>query len=148
MESLTIALSYLTTRDFSSSSTSTSSLSGSYTSVTSDSTMESGFTSTENLPTGSSDVIPFNDRSMEIRNARLANALDSLDEDLPENVDDSIKNLLRNYTDSKPSALSPMKFIVNDKYLDYKSNLAAKRALEKKLPKSKGRRFQQPSKID
>jgi hypothetical protein len=33
-----------------------------------------------------------------------------------------------------------MELLVNENYLEYKSNLAAKRALEKSLPKSKGRK--------
>lgn len=73
------------------------------------------------------------DRSLETRNARLASALLSLDEDIPTDADDSIKDLIKAHTPT----FSPM---FDENYQDYKAGLAAKRASEKKLPRSKGRR--------
>jgi hypothetical protein len=58
-----------------------------------------------------------------------------IQEDIPEDVDDSIKTLLQLST----SKLSAMEFLVDEDYLDYKAGIAAKKATEKKLPRSKGR---------
>jgi hypothetical protein len=82
-------------------------------------------------------IIDFHDRSLEARDARLANSILSLDEDIPQDIDDSIKELLKSYTDI---AIGPPKKILLDQhYWEYKQQIAAKRAGEKKLPKSKGR---------
>lgn len=140
-----MALSH-TSLDSESSRSATSSSSGSYTPVTSNSYISDSVSvyditdTKDNPPFGSSGIVPFNDRSMEARDARLANALYSLDEDLPQNIDDSIKNFLMAHLNSTPSGLGRMEFLVDENYLEYKSNLATKRALEKKLPRSKGRR--------
>ena len=96
---------------------------------------------TRDFSIASFDIVPFNDRSVETRNARLAHALDSLDEDLPQHVDETIKDLLKYHINSMPTALGNKEFLVDENYVEYKNNLAAKRSLEKRLPKSKGRRF-------
>ncbi|KAG0651039.1 hypothetical protein D0Z07_2507 [Hyphodiscus hymeniophilus] len=95
----------------------------------------SDITSTEEFPRFS-DTVSFNERSMDIRNARLAQSLYNLDEDLPHGIDDSIKKLMKAHELPQLSALGPMEFLDNEDYLEYKSNLAAKRALEQPLPKS------------
>lgn len=112
----------------------------SVTTTTGDSSSVSDLIITDNSSITSFDVVPFNDRSIEIRDVRLANALDSLDEDIPQDVDDSIEDLIKRHTNPQPTALGQMAFLVDEDYLEYKNNLAAKRASEKKLPKSKGQR--------
>lgn len=101
-----------------------------------DSQSVSDITSSEETNCGSTDAIPFNDRSVEVRDARLAASLQNLDEDVPLCVDDSIKSLLGVYQVPR-RALGPMTFLVDENYLEYKSNLAAK---QKKLRRSKGRK--------
>lgn len=83
------------------------------------------------------DFIDSNNRSPEARNARLANLILSLDEDIPQDVDDSIKILLKNHTNTA------IKF--GDHYLEYKQQMATKRFTEKKLPISKSRSTRQKS---
>jgi hypothetical protein len=77
------------------------------------------------------DLIDFNNRSLEARDARLANAILSLDEDIPEDIDDSIKQLLKNHVAITTSSE------FDDHYLEYKQQMATKRIAEKKLPTSK-----------
>ncbi|KAL2064866.1 hypothetical protein VTL71DRAFT_4006 [Oculimacula yallundae] len=82
----------------------------------------------------------FNDRTSEVRDMRLANAIICLDEDIPEDLDDSIKELLHKHTsDTNANALGPMSFLVSEHYLAFKAQRDAKKANEKKLPRSKGR---------
>jgi hypothetical protein len=81
--------------------------------------------------------IDFNDRSPEARDARLANLLLSLDEDIPEDVDDTVKTLIKN------QITTTMKF--GDHYLEYKQQMATKRLTEKKLPTSAARSSHQKS---
>jgi hypothetical protein len=81
--------------------------------------------------------IDFNDRSPEARDARLANLLLSLDEDIPEEVDDTIKTLIKNQT------TTTMKF--GDHFLEYKQQMATKRLTEKRLPTSAARSSHQKS---
>ncbi|KAL5320691.1 hypothetical protein ACEPPN_011501 [Leptodophora sp. 'Broadleaf-Isolate-01'] len=86
----------------------------------------------------------FNDRTAEVRDARLANAILCLDEDIPENLDNSIKELLQKHaSNTNASALGPMSFLVSEHYLEFKAQQAAKKATEKKLPRSKGRSVRQ-----
>lgn len=80
------------------------------------------------------EIADFNDRSPETRDARLATLILALDEDIPENVDDSIKELIQKHTSATAGA-----FIVSEHYLEYKQQMAAKKATEKELPRSKGR---------
>jgi len=94
-------------------------------------------TSSESSKTLSSISSPTIERSIETRNARLASSILSLDEDIPDDIDDSIKALVKPYLSSNPSALGAMEFLVDEDYLEYKANIAAKKASEKKLPKSK-----------
>jgi len=77
------------------------------------------------------DFIDFNNRSPEARDARVANSLLSLDEDIPEDLDDSIKQLLK-YHNAITTSLEH-----DDHYLEYKQQMATKRIAEKKLPISK-----------
>ncbi|KUJ22572.1 uncharacterized protein LY89DRAFT_762900 [Mollisia scopiformis] len=102
--------------------------------------IESEFEDNDSITTISSD--DFNDRSMDIRDARLANSILSLDEDIPEHIDASIKELLTTHNNTT-GALGYMEFIVTEEYLEYKHSIAAKKATEKKLPRSKGRRSSQ-----
>ncbi|KAK0126166.1 hypothetical protein ONS95_007784 [Cadophora gregata] len=89
--------------------------------------------------TSSNDTSDFNDRSIDVRDARLANAILCLDEDIPEGLDSSVKDLLQKHASStNASALGPMSFLVSDHYLEFKAAQAAKKATEKKLPRSKG----------
>jgi hypothetical protein len=85
----------------------------------------------------SSNFIDFSNRRAEARDARLANSILSLDEDIPEDIDDSIKTLLKNHI------TTTMK--VDDHYLEYKQQMATKRYNEKKLPTSKARSARQKS---
>ena len=78
--------------------------------------------------TFSFDITSFNDRSPETRDARMANSILALDEDIPMDVDDSIKTLLYNNTDTTSSTMD---------YLDYKETMAEKKATTPALPKSK-----------
>jgi hypothetical protein len=77
------------------------------------------------------DFIDFNNRSREARDARLANSILSLDEDIPEDIDDSIKQLLKNHV----AITTSLEF--DDHYLEYKQQVATKRIAEKKLLTSK-----------
>jgi hypothetical protein len=77
------------------------------------------------------DFIDFNNRSPEARDARVANSILSLDEDIPEDIDDSIKQLLKNHI----AITTSLEF--DDHYLEYKQQMATKRITEKKLPTSK-----------
>jgi hypothetical protein len=95
----------------------------------------SGVTSASSL--SSSNFIDFNSRSPEARDARLANSILSLDDDIPEYIDDSIKTLL------KIHITAIMK--TDDHYLEYKQQMAAKRYNEKKFPTSKARSARQKS---
>ncbi len=81
-------------------------------------------------------------RNAETRDARIANSLLSLDEDIPEHIDESIKELLKAHS-NRIDALGCMKVIVSEDYLAYKQRIAARKAVEKKLPRSKGGRFAQ-----
>jgi hypothetical protein len=143
MEGLTMALSNTSLKS-DSSHTSNSTIDGNNKAATPDSSISDSasvydLTFTEDFSIISSDFLPFNDRSMETRDARLASALYSLDEDLPQDIDESIKILLRVHANSTPSAFGHVEFLADDNYLEYKSTLAAKRALEKELPKCKSR---------
>ncbi|PVH88470.1 hypothetical protein DL98DRAFT_628500, partial [Cadophora sp. DSE1049] len=93
----------------------------------------------ENHSTSSDDAADFSDRSADVRDARLANAILCLDEDIPEGLDNSVKELLEKHASStNASALGPMSFLVSKHYLEFKVVQAAKKATEKKLPRSKG----------
>ncbi|TVY83987.1 hypothetical protein LSUE1_G001336, partial [Lachnellula suecica] len=95
------------------------------------------------------EVTPFNDRSPETRNARMASALLALDEDVPMDVDDSIKDLLETNNDSTPSALGPtMDWIVSDNYLDLQEAMAEKKAATPKLPKSRAHQTRAAAKFE
>lgn len=94
---------------------------------------------TSTTSTTISSVPDFNDRRLEVRDLRLANAILSLDEDIPENIDESIRGLLT--ASSVPNgALAHMEYLTSEHYQEYKQQLAAKKATEKKLPRSKGGR--------
>ncbi|KAE8447446.1 hypothetical protein EG329_010719 [Mollisiaceae sp. DMI_Dod_QoI] len=84
----------------------------------------------------------FNYRTPEIRDSRMANSLLSLDEDIPQHVDESIKQLLTAHANTM-NALGPMEFIVSEDYLEYKQRIAARKATEKKLPRSRGQQKSQ-----
>lgn len=113
------------TMDKDSESSSTSEYSGSVSSTSSAST---AFTD-----------IDFNDRCPEVKQARLASSILSLDEDIPEYIDQSIKKLLMQYNNTT-AALERLDFMVSqEEYLEYKQQMAAQRAREKKLPRSNGR---------
>jgi hypothetical protein len=77
------------------------------------------------------DFTDFNNRSPEARDARVASSILSLDEDIPEDIDDSIKQLLKNHV----ALTTSLEF--DDHYLEYKQQMATKRIAEKKLPTSK-----------
>ncbi|CZS91217.1 uncharacterized protein RAG0_01944 [Rhynchosporium agropyri] len=89
------------------------------------------------------DTTEFNDRTAEIRDARLANAILCLDEDIPEDLDDSIKDLLQKHT-TDTTSLGSMSFLVSEHYLDFKVQREAKKATEKKLPRSNRARAARP----
>lgn len=84
--------------------------------------------------TFSFEMSPFIDRSLKTRNARMANAILALDEDVPMDVDDSIKTLFENHKGTKSSSID---YLTDDNYLDYKELAAAKKAATPALPKSK-----------
>jgi hypothetical protein len=86
-------------------------------------------------------LIDFNNRSPEARDARLANSIFSLDEDIPQDIDNSIKEILKNHTER--IIVSSLDFLDDKNYLEYKQQMAAKRIAEKNLPKSKGRSIRQ-----
>jgi hypothetical protein len=87
--------------------------------------------------TFSLETTPFNDRSPETRDARLANTLLALNEDIPMDADESIKAILENNTDTISSVLGAMEYLVDDNYLDYKEAMAEKKTTTSALPKSK-----------
>ena len=100
----------------------------------------------ENPSTSSNDTADFNDRSADVRDARLANAILCLDEDIPEGIDKSVKELIQKHASNiNASALGPMSFLVSEHYLDFKAAQAAKKATEKKLPRSKGGHARKPA---
>jgi hypothetical protein len=100
---------------------------------------DSNSTTSETSSTSSQDSTDFHIRTLEIRNARLATSLLSLDEDIPRDLDDSIKQLLEKNT---RATASPLEYRGSQHYLEYKQQLAAKHASEKKLPRSKGPKAQ------
>lgn len=86
------------------------------------------------------EISEFNDRTAEVRDARLAHAILCVDKDIPENLDDSIKEHLQKHTSiDDASSLGPMSFLVSEHYMEFKELQAAKKATEKNLPRSKGR---------
>ncbi|TVY86619.1 hypothetical protein LAWI1_G007016 [Lachnellula willkommii] len=84
--------------------------------------------------TFSFEMSPFNDRSLRTRDARMANAILALDEDVPMDVDASIKALWEN---NHGTTSSTMDYLTDDNYLDYKELAAEKKAATPALPKSK-----------
>ncbi|KAG4440454.1 hypothetical protein IFR05_004048 [Cadophora sp. M221] len=113
--------------------------------ISEDTTMTEDTTSDFSDTTMTEDITSnFNDRTAEVRDARMANAILCLDEDIPENLDDSIKELLQKHaSNTNASALGPMSFMVSEHYLEFNAQQAAKKATEKKLPRSKGRSVRQ-----
>ncbi len=100
----------------------------------------------EDPSTSSNDTADFHDRSANVRDARLANAILCLDEDIPEGIDESVKELIQKHaSNTNASALGPMSFLVSEHYLEFKAAQAAKKATEKKLPRSKDRHARNPA---
>jgi hypothetical protein len=63
-----------------------------------------------------------------------------LDEEHPQGFDESITELIQA---SPIDSWEDVAYLLDETYLEYKVNMAAKKAVEKKLPRSKGRRTMQ-----
>lgn len=79
----------------------------------------------------------FNDRSPNARDARLANSILSLDEDIPQDVDYGIKRLLKSHITTAME--------LEDHYLEFKQHMAIINSTDKNLPRSKARSARQSS---
>jgi hypothetical protein len=82
-----------------------------------------------------------NDRSTATRKARFANALLCLDEVVPEDIDESIKAIVRSHTD--PTAMAEQ-FLCGDSF-EYKNSMAVKRGSQRKLARSRAHRIKKPT---